>query len=118
MRRAGFTALSILTVVLSGVGLRWPAGRSRTADPGSQNGDTCVGVAEVGSNQQCFRQAQDVTRRAPITGAQRAEAESRIQDLDRVVYRIGLCLDAEGDPCSGVAARRSRAQPMLTLTVR
>ncbi|GAB2845505.1 hypothetical protein GCM10027200_52100 [Lentzea nigeriaca] len=99
-------ALSVLAVMVLGLGAWWIVGAIRPEHPKPQGG-TCVGVATPDADQQCLRQAQDSGGRAPITDAQRAEAGSRTPDLDRVIHRVGLCLDASGNPCPGAAVRRA-----------
>jgi len=103
--RTSLMALSILAVVTLGFGTWWIAGAIQSGQPKSQGG-ICIGFVRPDSDQQCLRQAQDSAGRTPITDAQRAEVESRMPDLDRVVHRAGLCLDASGNPCPGVGVRR------------
>ncbi|PWK80707.1 hypothetical protein C8D88_12371 [Lentzea atacamensis] len=104
-RRSGLVLLSVLAVVALGLGAWWIVGAIRSEQPAPQGG-TCIGFATAGSDQQCLQQAQDIARRTPLTDAQRVEAEAKMLDLDRVIHRVGLCLDARGNPCPGTTARR------------
>ncbi|MEV6717287.1 hypothetical protein AB0M48_35250 [Lentzea sp. NPDC051208] len=105
-RRSGLVVISVLVVVVLGAGVWWMVGRPRSNDPASQPSGSCIGVVAAKSDRHCLQQAQDIAKRAPITEVQRADAESRMQDLDRVIHRVGLCLDASGNPCPGAAAKR------------
>lgn len=104
-RRTGLILLSVLAVAGRGLGVWWMARPSGSIQP-NQQGGVCIGFAGPNSDQQCLRQAQDIARRTPITDAQRAKAESRMPDLDRVIHRVGLCRDASGNPCPGTTARK------------
>jgi hypothetical protein len=54
----------------------------------------------------CDKSAADQAKRQPATDAQRAEAQSVMNDIDRVVRRVGRCLSSDGNPCAGPAAKR------------
>ena len=104
-RRTSLVVLGVLAVVVLGVGTWWAVEATRSAAPTPQSG-TCIGFATPDSEQLCIRQVEDRARRASITDAQRTEADSRIPDLERVIHRVGLCLDSSGNPCAGGITRR------------
>ncbi|NGY62432.1 hypothetical protein G7043_26255 [Lentzea sp. NEAU-D13] len=105
-RRTSLVVLGVLAVVVLGAGTWWTVEATRSAAPNPQSG-TCVGLATPDSERLCIRQAEDRARRAPVTAAQRTDADSRFPDLDRVIHRKGLCLDSSGNPCAGGNTRRS-----------
>jgi hypothetical protein len=93
-------ALGIIWLVVA------PGEPSQETQQGTQQTFGCISWNTADSQEVCDKSAADQAKRQPATDAQRAEAQSVMNDIDRVVRRVGRCLTSDGNPCAGGAATR------------